>query len=409
VVHATAIGLPPQRGPRSRIADRIIALSSRLGLGRAVLVPVSVILLMTTYTRQLLTRSVPVEGALFVGIRALRERELVRQFETMQAGPVVHLDERGLTDFFRQARVPLLKLLREMQLVWSEVREHLHSSPQSEGLDRKYLLSFFLMHGHRFTFLRAWFRHYRSQPGASSVVACTAASALSYAPVAAGFETIYMLHGFQRRSLIYPDFARAICFNGIEAEHLQRRLPQCAVTLAAEPAQRIATGRIAAVAGDCWDDAEQLDRIRPFMDWALRNDLPVIVRRHPADASGYWDRWRGVAGVEVTDGEGGFAEFLERFRPRLLAGWFSTALYDAIVKGIVPVTVTTENDEATLDTVFPFRELSLRWPQDEKIAERLLDDERSRAEFLTDAYARAMAADCSDLPDELPAARQAGV
>jgi len=41
--------------------------------------------------------------------------------------------------------------------------------------------------------------------------------------------------------------------------------------------------------------------------------------------------------------------------------------------------------------MFPFRELSLRWPEHEEVAQNLLDDDRLRAEFLADRYARAMA------------------
>jgi hypothetical protein len=350
---------------------------------------VNLTLLLALYARQTLARSVPADGALFVGIHALREPELVRQFAAMQARPVLHLDERGLTDFFRQAHVPLLALLREMRSVWSDVWEHLHPSRPSEGLDKIYLLSFFLKYGHRCAHLRAWLRHYLSQPGALPVVAWTTASYLAHAAAMVGAEIIYMEHGFQRHGLIYPDFARSICFNGFDAEHLRRRLPRCAVTVVSEPVKHLATRRVAAVAGIDWAP-DGFDLIRPFIDWALRNDLPVVVRKHPVDASGYWEQWRRVAGVEIAEGDLSFREFLDRIRPRLLASWFSTALYDALVKGVVPVTVTPEDHEAALDCVFPFRELSLCWPEHEEVAQKLLDDDRLRAQFLADSCARAM-------------------
>jgi hypothetical protein len=44
----------------------------------------------------------------------------VRQFGAMLAGPVVHLDERGLTDFFQVTRLPFSALLKEMRAVWKE-------------------------------------------------------------------------------------------------------------------------------------------------------------------------------------------------------------------------------------------------------------------------------------------------
>jgi hypothetical protein len=205
-----------------------------------------------------------------------------------------------------------------------------------------------------------------------------------------------MIHGFQRHSVVYPDFTKSICFDVFTAEHIRRRLPRCTVTVTAEPTQRLISRRIAAIAGIFWAP-DGFDLIRPFIDWARRNNLPVIVRKHPVDTSDYWEQWRGIAGVKIDDGEGTFIQFLDTHRPRFLASWFSTALYDAIIKGIVPVTVTPERHEAALDTAFPFRDLSLCWPEHERIAQNLLDNDNLRAEFLVGTYVRTVAwnGDCN--------------
>jgi hypothetical protein len=353
---------------------------------------------MATYARQRLTRRVgEAAGPLFIGMNTLRERELVRQFEAIQARGTLQLDERYRTDFFRRAHVPLSALLRETRIVWGEVGAHLDLSRPSEGLNKIYLLTFFLMHGHGFIYLRAWLRRYLSQPSASCTIACTSASYAAFAPAAVGAETMHMEHGFQRHSLVYPDFARSICFNGFDAEHIQRRLPRCVVTVAAQPAKQLPTRRVVAIAG-IYGESDGFGLIRPFIDWASRNDLPVFVRKHPADTSDYWEQWRGISGIEMCDGRGSFLEFLERFRPRMLASWFSTALYDALLNGVVPITVTPEGHEAALDTVFPFRELFLCWPEHKEVAQNLLDDDRHRAEFLADSRARAMSVHCHANP-----------
>lgn len=389
VIQATALGHVPLRGPWSQRADRMVALSSRFGLARILAAIVNLSLLIVLYVRQSLVRRLPVAGALLIGIKASREPELVRLFAAMQARPIVHVDERDLSDFLRQAHVPFFALLHEMRSVWREVWEHLHSSQPTMGFNRSYLLSFLLMRGHRFAHLRAWFRQYRSQFDTVTAVAWTSASYLSYAPVAVGIETVHMEHGFLRHSLIYPDFARSICFNGFDAAHLRQRLPRCAVSVVAEPAQFLATRRVAAVAGIAWEPGH-FDLIRPFIDWALRNNLSVIVRKHPVDTSNYWEQWRRVSGVEITTGEGSFIQFLEKFQPRLLASWFSTALFEAIVRGVVPVTVTPKNHEAAIDTVFPFRDLCLCWPEHAERARNFLDDDDLRGKFLVDSYARCM-------------------
>jgi hypothetical protein len=390
VVQAAGVRESPERGPRSRIADRVLTSASYFGLTRMVVAVANVCFLLMTYLKQILTPCLPKDGVLFVGIMALREPELVRLFKAMQGKPVVHLDERDLSDFFRQGHVSLPALFREMRCVWSEVRGRTHTSSPGGTVKDIYLLSFFAMNGHRFAYFRAWFRRYLSQPGKVRTVAWTTASYVAFAAIAVGVEVIHMVHGFQRHSLVYPDFTKSICFDVFTAEHIRRRLPRCAVRVIAEPMQRLISRRVAAIAG-VYGAPDRFDLIRPYIDWALRNDLPVIVRKHPADASDYWEQWRGIAGIKIDNGEGGFIQFLDRHRPRFLASWFSTALYDAILKGVVPVTVTPESHEAAVDTVFPFRELSLCWPEHERIAQNLLDNDNLRAEFLAETYASTMA------------------
>lgn len=408
LVEALSIGCPPVRGPRTRLADRSFAIFGRLGLGRVAISAANVLLLVVVYTKQYLTRNQGVgEAAIFVGINALREPELVRRFGELQGRPVLHMDERKLGNFFRHGRVPFFKLLHEMRMVWREVWANFHLAYCYKVSDKAYLLSFFMTHGHRFAYLRAWFRHYLRQPGAFPVIACTAAGYVSYAVVAAGAETHHMMHGFQRQSLIYPDFAQSLCFTGFEAAHLRRRLPRCKVMVVSKPARPIDTRRVAAVAGIYWEP-DGFDRIRPFIEWARRNQLPVIVRKHPADTSDYWTKWQGVAGVEVAEDKGSFVEFLEKFRPRILASWNSTTLFDALINGVVPVTVVPDRAEA-LDIVFPFHDLSLRWPEHEVLARMLIDNDRRRAEFLARNGSLALDMPAEVVPRHILFANQSGL
>src|SRR5262249_61865690 len=97
-------------------------------------------------------------------------------------------------------------------------------------------------------------------------------------------------------------------------------------------------------------------------------------------SSEYWDQWSDAEGVEVLNASEGIAEFLLKFRPRFIASWYSTVLLDGLLKGIVPVTVSGEAEQ--FDVVFPFRKTSLCWPEDEVMAQRLLNDEAARMAFL---------------------------
>jgi hypothetical protein len=127
--------------------------------------------------------------------------------------------------------------------------------------------------------------------------------------------------------------------------------------------------------------------IRPIVEWARDNGMLVVVRKHPADETGYWDRWRGIEGVEIREASGSFTAFLDEVRPRFLACWYSTALFDALLRGIVPITVMPEDGQA-LDIVFPFRQIALCWPENAKRAQVLLNDAGARKAFVADKIAR---------------------
>lgn len=380
-IRAKACGLPTRGGPWRRRAERLVMAADHIGLGATAAVAAHMILLIATYIGQFRTMPlVSTKAALFVGIEALREPQLVRQFESLALEPVQQVDERTLTNFSRVGRVGVAALLRETRKVQSEIRSYLDGSAPPHGLDRRDLLAGFVLVGHRYVYLRAWFRRYVSARRSGQTIAFSAASYVPYAAIAAGARAIYFTHGFQGYALVYPDFSAAYCDNRFEAEHLERRLPGCAVTVTREPSGPIKTRRLAAIAGtvcEIW----RHELCRSFIAWARASDIPVVVRRHPQDTSGYWDEWRGVTGVSIADGDGELESFLDAYRPRLLATWVSTALLDALAKGVVPVTVDRQDVEV-VDTVYPIRRMSLRWPEEKDVVEVLVDDEAACDAFV---------------------------
>jgi hypothetical protein len=386
LLQAQALDIEPTRGPWQRRGRRLVSMAGRLRLERPLSMLANVILLLRAYAGQF---RVKVEAGrrapLFVGIRALREPDLVRQFAAMQGRPVVRIDERRLANFAAHGRVSLRALLTEMSAVSHEVWRHLDRTGRFGVVSRIDAVNFLTMHGHEYAYLRAWFRLYLRDPGASSLIAFSAISNPSFAAIAAGAQAVYMLHGFQRRSTIYPSLARAVCFTAFEADHVRRRLPECAVTLEKEPVRQIDTDRTLAIAGTYESHSSEL--IHPVIDWARGNRMPVVVRKHPADETGYWDRWHGIDGVDIRAASGSFTAFLDEVRPRFLACWYSTALFDALLRGIVPITVMPDDGQA-LDIVFPFRHIALCWPEDAKRAQILLDDVGARNAFVAEKIAR---------------------
>ena len=122
----------------------------------------------------------------------------------------------------------------------------------------------------------------------------------------------------------------------------------------------------------CYGQETGLDRIaRTSSRGPKRVLIPVVVRPHPRDHSGFTDRWRTDNAVTFGDPAMSFDRFLEHYRPRMLLSWYSTTLFDALRRGAVPVTVPLD-PWRPMDMVFPFQGISLKWPEDRAEVERLV-------------------------------------
>jgi hypothetical protein len=64
-----------------------------------------------------------------------------------------------------------------------------------------------------------------------------------------------------------------------------------------------------------------------------------------------------------------------------MATWYSTTIYDAIVRGVMPVTLEADQP----DIVFPFSQVALRWPEQREQIQAVLTSERARYDTLTRA------------------------
>ena len=387
VILASGTGVPLRRGRWSSRADWLLGILGALGLACAAAELAGVALLAWICGRQYCTRRTgKTAKLLFVGIGALRDPYLVRQLERIQGETASLLNETELSTFFARRRISFFALIREWRSMLKE--STLDQSRTTLALKLPYRLTQLIRIGPKVAYFRAWFRQHRREAGKSVVVGFGTASHVAYAAIAAGVEATYLPHGFMRRSIVLPDFPYVYCSNRFEAEHVCKRLPQAAVSIIHEPPRFIASERIAAIAGIYSSDQEG-EFTRSFIDWARQEDVPIIVRTHPKDNSGYWDQWRGIEGVRVVDERYDFASFISAFRPRFLATWFSTTLLDAASRGVVPV-ILTQSEIHCEDTVFPLQRLGLQWPKQQSIIQSLLDNPTACAAFVLERYSDAL-------------------
>jgi hypothetical protein len=80
-----------------------------------------------------------------------------------------------------------------------------------------------------------------------------------------------------------------------------------------------------------------------------------------------------VKGVTFDETPCDIDTFLQRHRPRLLVSWTSTTLFDAVMRGVVPITLAKDADDAA-DYVVPLANIALEWPECAKEVARLADD-----------------------------------
>lgn len=371
VLLAIALGQRPLRGPRAARADRLVSVLSRLGFLR---IPVAIATLALTaklyFDQFAVTPDSAPEGPVFFGLGALRDPPLVRAFESRTGRRALVLDETEMSSLARQRRIPLGAILGEWAQVWSEIWSSV-GRPQVDGFDPLNTASWLLMRLHKYAYCRAWLRRWRQTTG-HEVVAFSAASYMSFGGAASGARTIYLPHGFQRKSLLLADFTEVHAFNRYEAEHFRSRLPAAAIFPVPLHAEPIPTERRAVITGDYWHETD-FEACRPFIDWARAADIPVIIRPHPRDETGYWDRWRAVDGVTFDETPCDIDTFLQRHRPRFLVSWTSTTLFDAVMRGVVPITLAKDPDDMA-DYIVPLDGLALAWPECATKVAALADD-----------------------------------
>lgn len=380
LIRARALGGPLRPGRWTRMASRLLGAARRVGCGEVVALCAGLALALRLCLRPAASVG-PKAGrlALFVGIGALGETRLREEFGRLASGAEqVVVDETDATTLIALHHPGLGRLLATWWSTTKAIWPHLRRSAVAEFGAADLQVWAALRMGD-YVYFHTWFRSFVAAQEVA-LIATSATSHVAFAAVGCGAPVIYMPHGFVRRSLVFPDFSEVHVTNVFEARHFHERLVDVVVRRPTTPPRQIQTDRVALVAGHYGEVAE-LERVDSFLDWARRRAYPVVVRPHPRDRTGYWDRWRDVDGVAFEDAVEPFDATLQRLAPRLVATWGSTTLLDALAHGATPVTLA----DATFrdaDVVFPFEAIALAWPADKARIGKLAEDRERAAEMV---------------------------
>lgn len=373
LIASAAVGADSAPGPNERRLRTILAACDQLGLGATAARLAVLAITLFLWLRQ--TRRSRFEGPspIFVGIKALREAESLPVYAQMVGASPTVVDSRrplcmdtvahpGLRAFlaaFRDATEPVMTALR---------------TPQP--LPRFELLAAYVMRGARYCYLLAAFRDLAERQGTEWPVACTTADLAAFAAVRAGHDVVYFPHGFLRRSLVFPDFCAVVGFNVADARHVESRLGgRVEVSVLPPPASPIVPSRCLAIVADYFK--RDFEPLCALVNLAKAHGYSIAVRPHPAGDPAFFAQWDNVTDV-VVDREGNFEAFIRRHRPAVMATWFSTTIFDAVVLGVVPVTLSGD----MADIVFPTTEVALVWPDARERLEAALTDEDAHAAAL---------------------------
>lgn len=379
---ARATGVSPVYGPNERRLRRVLSFFDRVGLGWAAAQLVVLGVALGIWSRQAYRPRPQAPAALFMGILALREADALPIFAQMTESTPVMIDSRQALCTKSFGRPDLMTVIGAFRDTSRPIDEALDTVDLFGRLD---LLADYAMRGGRYSLLLAAFRDLAAHQGLAVPIASTTAGLAAFAATRAGFEVVYFPHGFLRRSLVFPDFRAVVGINAIECRHVLNRLGgRPDISVLPHKQETVVPTRCLAVVGD-YGDHDPVP-LRTLLELARAYGYQIAIRPHPVGNPAFFAEWRGQTDI-VIDEQGNLESFMRRHRPSVMATWFSTTILDAVVLGVVPVTLS----ETVADIVFPHREVALVWPEHRDRVVGVLSDEGAREAALTRARRMALA------------------
>lgn len=314
----------------------------------------------------------------FVGFGAGAEESLFAHY-CLEKGPsVARLDQTKVESMGRSHKVGVTGALAMLVRSLVSARVAIRSIP-GELIPWKHdFLTFVGMRLAQYSFASAWFSQLKLNVAAGVEVCFLAADTAAFAACNAGLTTRYLQHGLIRISLALPDFDLVDALTHDEAAYFRRRLPKAAIRLVRPPMSSLKPRRPPGVlVASGYADHYELGRISPLLQFIAERGIVIHVRPHPRGGRSFWEAGGLPFPVIIEDSDVSFDAALERLRPALVVSWFSTALADALYRGIIPVTVCALDDSNVRDMVYPLFRRSLHWPTDRAVLEEILADDAS--------------------------------
>jgi hypothetical protein len=173
-------------------------------------------------------------------------------------------------------------------------------------------------------------------------------------------------HGLLKKSVLIPRFCKILAINLPEAQYLSRRSDN--VTLRNAEIDSVCKTYdnnilfTSLYSSNDFDKENHTALLTGVFSWFKDNGYRVIVRPHPCEAPGFWQKY--YPSIYLDTDSINLAVCIETWRPIFVTSWFSTSLLDALNACILPIMLIEGGELELEDTVFPLGEITMNWPRD---------------------------------------------
>lgn len=373
-------------GPRGRWVRRLLCSARRFQLDGALIIMIGLVAAFQWWLTAGRKREIFLQGPfrIFVGFGAGIEDQLWRDYAKESELPAVRMDQTKPRSFGALGRPSLRDVLREVFHQGRIASQYLSQAPiaevQTRGSDFR---AFAAMRLGQYAFNRAWWRHL-SREGEPQV-RFISADIPAFAAIDVGLRQVeYCQHGLLRRSLLMPRFSRMLLLTEDEADFYRMCIPGAEIRVVQHRAIRRQPVNVLLIASvyDCpgRSKSDDLSALSDLIEWAERNALKVVVRRHPREFDGFWELH--FPSVSIDSGGDDIGEAIARLRPQFLVTWFSTAIFDAYLHGVKTITLCAPLDPNVQDLILDMGRYCVFWSEGREFLERVVLEQD--AEFEVD-------------------------
>jgi hypothetical protein len=309
---------------------------------------------------------------LFVGFGAGPEEPMWRKYQAEDKVPALRLDQTKPATFGALHQPGLLRLLSR---VWRKAgtthRFVVNSDHEWVIVSRPDFLTHACQRIGQYAFFYEWWRGMNAAHIEKAVFISNDTPA--FACLDAGFRKVeFRQHGCLRRSTLMPQFPMLQVLTEEEKDYLSKQLPGASFHLARPGVVIEKYNRLLLITSiydtDELHKGDELQKLKDVFSWAKSQSVEVRIRPHPCEDPVFWRLYFPEAVIDTTDAT--FEDALSRLRPLFVLSWFSTTLIDALLRGVVPVSVSSTNCKHVQDMIVSLHRHCLGWPEQKDI----LDD-----------------------------------